>query len=167
MRRPRQKFARKEVAEEIAGLGKLPREDLTRRWQEAYEVAPPKSLHRDLLIRSAAWHVQAKRWGSLSPATRRTLKAAIGDLERAIAARRQGPAAAGESTSSGMGQTAGPRRKQPAPGARLIREWNGKRHVITVIEGGFVFEAKVYTSLTAIAHQITGTHWSGPRFFGL
>jgi hypothetical protein len=155
------------LAEEIAALSELSREDLARRWQEAYEVAPPKSLHRDLLIRSAAWHVQAKRWGGLSPATRRTLKVAIGDVERAIAARRQGPAAAGKSTSSGMSQTAGPRRKQPAPGARLIREWNGKRHVITVIEDGFVFETKLYNSLTAIAHQITGTHWSGPRFFGL
>jgi len=166
MRGPGQKFARKEVAEEIAALSELSREDLARRWQEAYEVAPPKSLQRDLLIRSAAWHAQAKRWGGLSPATRRTLKVAIGDLERAIAARRQGPAA-GESVMSGMDQTAGPRRKQPAPGARLIREWNGKRHVITVIEDGFVFEAKVYNSLTAIAHQITGAHWSGPRFFGL
>jgi hypothetical protein len=39
--------------------------------------------------------------------------------------------------------------------------------VIEVIENGFVFQAKVYKSLTAIAHQITGAHWSGPRFFGL
>lgn len=167
MRRSGQEFAYKGWAEEIGALGDLSREDLARLWQEAHEVAPPKGLHRDLLIRSAAWYVQAKRWGGLSPANRRTLKAAMTDAERAIAARRQGPIAAGESTSSGMGQTARPRRKQPAPGARLIREWNGKRHVITVIEDGFVFEAKVYNSLTAIAHQITGTHWSGPRFFGL
>jgi hypothetical protein len=166
MRGPGQKLAGKGVAEEIAALSELSREDLARRWQEAYEVAPPKSLRHDLLVRSAAWHVQAKRLGGLSPATRRALKAAMTDVERAITARRQGPTAAGES-ASGMGKTAGPVRKQPAPGARLIREWNGKRHVIAVIEDGFVFEARVYNSLTAIAHQITGTHWSGPRFFGL
>jgi len=54
-----------------------------------------------------------------------------------------------------------------APGARLLRDWNGKTHVVDVIENGFVFQAKIYTSLTAIARQITGAHWSGPRFFGL
>jgi hypothetical protein len=158
MRGPGQEFARKGVTEEIAALGELSREDLARRWQEAYEVAPPKSLHRDLLVPSAVWHVQGKRWGGLSPATHRALKAAMTDVESSITARKQGPIAAGESTSSGMDQTARPRRKQPVPGARLIREWNGKRHVIAVIEDDFVFEAKVYNSLTAIAHQITGTH---------
>lgn len=48
-----------------------------------------------------------------------------------------------------------------------MREWNGMTYVVDVIEEGFVFQAKVHKSLTAIAHQITGTHWSGPRFFGL
>ncbi|WP_244484574.1 DUF2924 domain-containing protein [Mesorhizobium sp. Root552] len=49
----------------------------------------------------------------------------------------------------------------------MLRDWNGKTHVVDVIEGGYVFEAKVYPSLTAIAGKITGVHWSGPRFFGL
>ena len=53
------------------------------------------------------------------------------------------------------------------PGARLMREWGGRTHVVDVIQGGYVFEAKVYPSLTAIARKITGAHWSGPRFFGL
>ncbi|KQZ30885.1 hypothetical protein ASD50_16780 [Mesorhizobium sp. Root552] len=60
-----------------------------------------------------------------------------------------------------------PKRKLVLPGARLLRDWNGKTHVVDVIEGGYVFEAKVYPSLTAIAGKITGVHWSGPRFFGL
>ncbi|KQZ12255.1 hypothetical protein ASD50_12850 [Mesorhizobium sp. Root552] len=58
-------------------------------------------------------------------------------------------------------------RRKLQPGARLLRDWNGKTHVVDVIEGGYVFEAKVYPSLTAIAGKITGVHWSGPRFFGL
>jgi hypothetical protein len=58
-------------------------------------------------------------------------------------------------------------RRQVGPGTRLIREWNGQTHVVGVIEGGYVFETKVYPSLTAIAGKITGVHWSGPRFFGL
>lgn len=49
---------------------------------------------------------------------------------------------------------------QPTPGARLIREWNGRTHFVDVIEGGYVFEAKVYPSLTAIAGKITGTQGS-------
>src|SRR5690606_27645348 len=58
-------------------------------------------------------------------------------------------------------------RRKLEPGARLMRDWNGRTHVVDVVEGGFVFEAKVYPSLTAIAELITGAHWSGPRFFGL
>jgi hypothetical protein len=58
-------------------------------------------------------------------------------------------------------------RQTPAPGARLLREWNGRRHVVDVIERGFVYEGVSYRSLSAIARRITGAHWSGPRFFGL
>jgi Protein of unknown function (DUF2924) len=55
----------------------------------------------------------------------------------------------------------------PLPGARLIRDWNGKRYVVDIVENGFVMDGKTYKSLTAIAFLITGTRWSGPRFFGL
>ena len=58
-------------------------------------------------------------------------------------------------------------RQTPAPGARLLREWNGRRHVVDVTERGFVYEGVSYRSLSAIARRITGAHWSGPRFFGL
>jgi hypothetical protein len=53
------------------------------------------------------------------------------------------------------------------PGARLIRDWNGKTWVVDITETGFVMQGQSYRSLTAIAKQITGAHWSGPRFFGL
>jgi len=48
-----------------------------------------------------------------------------------------------------------------------MREWNGKTYTVEVIDGGYVFEAQLFRSLTAIAKKITGVHWSGPRFFGL
>ena len=51
------------------------------------------------------------------------------------------------------------------PGARLIRNWNGKTYTVSVIEGGFVYQDKVWPSLSSIAKAITGAHWSGPRFF--
>ena len=53
------------------------------------------------------------------------------------------------------------------PGTRLVREWNGRTHVVDVSEDGFIFDSKTYGSLSAIAKRITGAHWSGPRFFGL
>lgn len=155
------------LAEEIAALGNLSREELSMRWQEAYGETAPKGIHRDLLVRSAAWHMQAKRLGGLSSGTRRALKAAIADVEQAMATKGMDADVAFEGGPLGKNQPSRSHRKQPAPGARLIRDWNGKRHVIDVTENGFVFEAKVYNSLTAIAHQITGAHWSGPRFFGL
>ena len=53
------------------------------------------------------------------------------------------------------------------PGARLVREWHGRTHTVTVTEDGFDYAGVTYPSLTKIAKKITGTHWSGPRFFGL
>jgi hypothetical protein len=53
------------------------------------------------------------------------------------------------------------------PGARLVREWHGRTHIVTVTEDGFEFAGTSYASLSKISEEITGTHWSGPRFFGL
>jgi hypothetical protein len=53
------------------------------------------------------------------------------------------------------------------PGARLVREWRGRTHTVTVTEDGFEYAGTRYPSLTKIAKKITGAHWSGPRFFGL
>ena len=52
-------------------------------------------------------------------------------------------------------------------GARLVREWNGRTHTLTVEEEGFTYAGRSYRSLTAIAREITGARWSGPRFFGI
>lgn len=53
------------------------------------------------------------------------------------------------------------------PGSRLLREWNGKLHTVMVDEEGFSFNGDRFASLSQIAREITGAHWSGPRFFGL
>jgi hypothetical protein len=57
--------------------------------------------------------------------------------------------------------------KRIREGVRLVREWRGKTHTVTVVEDGFEYAGKTYRSLSKIAHTITGAHWSGPRFFGL
>ncbi len=52
-------------------------------------------------------------------------------------------------------------------GSRLVRDWNGESHIVDVAKGGFVYRGQTYKSLSAIAREITGARWSGPRFFGL
>lgn len=163
------------LGRELAELETLSRDELSVRWQKQYGCSPPAGVRRDLLIRSATWHLQAKRLGGHSAETRRRLKAAIADVGMAMAGRRNKrpnevvdeAAITSADEVGGTGISPKPKRREVWPGARLIRDWNGKTYVVDVIEGGYVFEAKVYSSLTAIAGKITGVHWSGPRFFGL
>ena len=166
-----------DVGAEVATLKGLSRDELVARWSKIYGVAPPKGVRRELLIRAVAWHVQAKRLGGLSAETRRLLRSAMNKVEAEMLARNKRPlAAAGTEVNAGRAAAddqaaivaSPPRsRRDLTPGARLMREWGGRTHVVDVIEGGYVFEAKVYPSLSAIAGKITGVHWSGPRFFGL
>ena len=170
-----------DLNDEVAEIGSLSRTELAARWQAVHGHPPPKGIRHELLVRSATWHLQAKRLGGMSTETRRLLRSAISRAEsdvlapdkRAMRERHHQHKAeavdiAGAGRSRSPSAASAPRlRRQLAPGARLIREWNGRTHVVDVIEGGFVFQAKVHRSLTAIARQITGAHWSGPRFFGL
>jgi hypothetical protein len=148
-----------DVDAEVAALNDLSRDDLAERWRKAYGYPPPKGIRRDFLQRAAAWHIQAKRLGSLSPEARRLLRAAMINAKKQLLMAESGAAAVEP-------EIAKPR-KRLSPGMRLVREWNGRSHVVDVLEEGFAFEGRLHKSLTAIAQQITGTHWSGPRFFGL
>jgi hypothetical protein len=94
-----------------------------------------------------AYEVQAKLLGGLSAATRKRL--------RRLAERR---------ADSGHAARAAPRLK---PGTRLLREWQGETHHVTVLEEGFDYRGERHASLSVIARLITGTRWSGPLFFGL
>jgi hypothetical protein len=152
------------IHEEVAVLGDLSREELAERWTKTYGQAPPKGARRDFLLRAAAWHLQANRLGGLSSDTRKMLRAATAQVKEKAVETRPGTGAA-ELDVPASPVTA--RRKQLSPGTRLVRDWNGRSHVVDVLEDGFAFEGSLHKSLTAIARQITGAHWSGPRFFGL
>ncbi|MFI0844663.1 DUF2924 domain-containing protein [Mesorhizobium sp. IMUNJ 23232] len=173
---------------EIAAIGDLPRVELAGEWQRIYSYPPPKGLHRELLVRAVSWHLQAKRLGGFSVGTRQKLRSLIDDADRkatlkqarldvrgrtgqvgdapiAVDASASAPAKTDASKARIAG--AGKPRRRLSQGARLIRDWNGRAHVVDVIDPGFVYDGKLYSSLTAIAFAITGTRWSGPRFFGL
>ena len=169
---------------EMAALRDLPRHDLARRWERTYGSAPSHGVRAELLLRSAAWHLQAKHLGGLSAETRRLLRSAIAEVKAQILDRRHESDIAVERVDTvhihstavddasliavrSQSATKPKRQLRPLlPGARLLRTWNGRTHVVDVVEGGFRFEEKVYPSLTAVAETITGAHWSGPRFFG-
>lgn len=69
-------------------------------------------------------------------------------------------------TTSASNRKAAPR-TTVKPGTRLVREWNGDTHTVLVHADGVEWRGKRYRSLSVVAREITGAHWSGPRFFGL
>jgi hypothetical protein len=153
---------------EIASLGGLHRSELAERWRAIYGVPPPKGARRVLLERAIAWHVQAKLFGGLRKETLREL------LKGPTGHARSGPKSAGLADSDALaGIDINAQSKQrairplPSPGARLVRDWRGKTHVIDVVKTGYVWQGKSHKSLSVIAREITGARWSGPRFFGL
>lgn len=95
-----------------------------------------------------AYRIQENAFGGLSTMTRRRLKQIAISLEN------------GNDNLKG-GQ------RPIKPGTRLIREWQGKTHTVSVLETGFEFQGSRYRSLSEIARLITGARWSGPLFFGL
>lgn len=171
-------MARADISERVAALGDLSRSDLIDLWIKQYGIAPPSGVRQPLLLRAAARHTQEKQLGGLSSNCKRLLKVALKRVARPKDAARVGTptvgAGASEAEDDSLAGTAiEPTdlplsfRAVPSPGARLIREWNGRRYVVEVIDSGFVMDGKVHRSLTAIAFLITGAKWSGPRFFGL
>lgn len=153
---------------EIAMLGGLHRSVLAERWEAIYGVPPPKGARRVLLERAIAWHVQAKAFGGLKKETLRALmRAPTGQRRKG----RNGAGPADSDASAGIDvdaqSTQRTTRPLPSIGARLVRDWRGKTHVVDVVQAGYVWQGNSYKSLSVIAREITGARWSGPRFFGL
>lgn len=143
----RTRSAHSALEKEIARLSSLRREDLVQSWVRTCHRPPPKGISRRLLELSAAYALQAKAFGGLKPNLRKALTTA---LEPNAAASK--PNIPGGSLK---------------PGTQLVRVWNGRTHHVDVIEGGFIWNDRRFRSLSAIALEITGARWSGPRFFGL
>lgn len=148
-------------------MADLPRSELAERWHRIYRCPPPKSVKRGLLERAIAWHLQAKHFGGPSPSIKRRLADVASGLGRgkAVASRSSGTQNLAAVVSAGSRNFV--RTTELTAGTRLIREWHGENHSVDVIEEGFVFEGRTYGSLSAIAREITGARWSGPRFFNV
>lgn len=136
------------LATGIAALSEMAYSDLRLAWQRLYRSHPPKKLGRDLLELGVAWKLQERVLGGMSATTKRQLAELMKTMEA-------------------KSDLAKARTVRLRPGARLVRAWGGETHEIQVVEDGFVWRGKTWRSLSVIAREMTGTHWSGPRFFGL
>lgn len=134
----------------LAALPAMPRRDVEAHWQKLGAGEAPR-LPDPLLRRVTAQLLQERRYGDVPAIIRRELTHIS------------------ETAAGTIGK------QEPAPvmpirlsdGTRLIREWNGRTIEVLVIGGAFEWEGRTYKSLTRIAREITGAHWSGPRFFGM
>ncbi len=135
------------LSKRLSELQQLNSRDLRTEWRRLFRSNPP-NLSRDLLVRAVAYRVQELAHGGLAKATARKLATLAAEFGR-------------------DGQISVDATPQIKPGARLVREWRGRTHVVTVTEDGFIYAGESYPSLTSIAQKITGAHWSGPRFFGM
>ncbi len=144
----RKRAATEALATELAGFSEMDAPQLRAEWRRLYRSHPPKMLRRDMLELGVAWKLQERVLGGLSAATKRQLA----ELAKTMA------------TKSDLAKA---RKVTLKPGARLVRAWGGETHEVLVIEGGFLWRGKTWKSLSVITREMTGTHWSGPRFFGL
>jgi len=142
--------------------GKPDRAALVEAWTETYGSPPPKGISTRLLGLAIAYEQQVKTHGGLSKAAKRKLAAIASEAcssptcEDAI----EVDAMVADCTKSRHSI-------RPQAGTRLMREWNGKTHVVDVLDKGVLYNGRTYRSLSSVARAITGARWSGPRFFGL
>jgi len=129
------------IEAEIARLRSLVLDALRRRWRVVFGRTPPAGLSKDLLGRMIAWRMQEQAFGGLDRESLRFL--------------------------DGLARHGGSPRRRLKPGTVLVRDYQGQRHTVTVAPDGFDWQGTTYPSLSAIARAITGTAWSGPRFFAL
>lgn len=128
----------------MSELGELDRSGLRVAWRRAFDNAPPHFLSMLFMRKALIWDLQCKLYGGMPANLKRALK----------------------STADGKTPKAVPA-PTLRPGTQLIREWNGRRYQVDVTVDGYRFNGERFKSLSAIALLITGTSWSGPRFFGL
>jgi hypothetical protein len=136
---------------EIAALSRLDLDGLRLRWRNETRRSAPPHLPKYLLLRMLAYRIQANVLGDLDPETKRALDRVARDQKRAA-------------SNSARGR---PPPRALKPGTTLVREWEGELHRVAIVADGFTWGGKTYASLSIVAKAITGTQWSGPRFFGL
>ena len=140
--------SRESIDRELAKLDAMSLAQLRAAWLETYGSQAPRLKGRDILVRIMAWRIQAEAFGDHDASVKRKLR----ELAAAFAKDPNHPVAPSPNLK---------------PGIVLTREWKGVVHRVLVQADGFIHDTRRYRSLTDVARAITGTQWSGPRFFGI
>jgi hypothetical protein len=135
-----------DLAAELERLDSLCLLELRETWRRLNQKPPPARLSREILLRGITYGLQERTFGGFSRSSLRRLQHG------------------GEEASQGRAR---PPRVSLKPGTQLVREWHGVTHTVVVLADGVAWRGQRYKSLSVVARQITGAHWSGPRFFGL
>nr|WP_295661348.1 DUF2924 domain-containing protein [Polymorphobacter sp.] len=132
---------------QLAALSAMSPAALRAAWRDAYRTPPP-AITPELMARAVAARLQERRHGGLPGSVAK-------EIARLTARLRRGD------------DVVATHEVRLKPGTRLVRGWRGRTINVLVTADGFEFEGRQYGSLTRITHEVTGTSWSGPRFFGL
>lgn len=133
---------------QLAALKTAPVIVLKEKWRELFEREPPP-YNRRFLESRLAYRIQELAYGGLNPETLERL-GALADEQDGKKPKRRSPI-----------------ENRPIAGTRLVREWRGVEHCVTVRHEDFEYQGRPYKSLSAIARHITGTQWNGLVFFGM
>lgn len=128
---------------EVIDLKNVPRKVLLQIWLKMYHSDPPKGISRRMLEHAAAYYIQSQRLGGLP----QNIKLKLKRYSNSTSVKSRYPEIPDRTI--------------------LVREWNGTVHQVEAVDGNFMWKEQLYGSLSEIARLITGTRWSGPRFFGL
>jgi hypothetical protein len=139
-----------EIDNQVAILKEASRAELLARWTELYGKPPPPRCSIIVLRGNLIYDTQAKIHGGLSSATKQK-------LERYYKKFKQNPNYCPKNYNA----------PDIRPGTKLLREWHGEIYEVLVSDQGYVYGGKLYKSLSAIARYITGSSWSGKKFFGI
>lgn len=139
----------KHVLARVLALPKMTTKELQEIWKEMFNKDAPK-MHKTLLVKKLAYQIQKIAYGGSD------------DIEKRIAEH-----ANNYFGSGGNKQKRKTSYHSPIVGTKLVREYKGIEHQVTVLGDGFEYQNCKYTSLSKIAGEITGVAWSGPAFFGL
>jgi hypothetical protein len=137
------------VLARLAALKTTPTPDLKRQWRDLFESEPPP-YNRRFLESRLAYRIQELAYGGLKPETVERLEALGRQLDSGDVVLRRART-----------------EDKPISGTRLIREWQGVEHCVTVRDHDYEYQGRPYKSLSAVARAITGTRWNGWVFFGL
>jgi hypothetical protein len=127
------------LEEQLRTLELMTPAELQSEWQRLNKTLPPR-LSPDLMRLALGYRLQERKLGGLAASTARELRGRAGRAKPKVGLK---------------------------PGTRLVRSWNGKTIDVLVVPGGFLHNERTYRSLSHVAREVTGTGWSGPRFFGL